>query len=234
MDACLDLTGQTIEVIVGAKKHVPFTIHENVICASSQFFKKAMSGEWSEAKSRSVRLADEDPDVFHIYTQWLYHDTFPVRVDKPGVEGNAEYLLLAKAYVLGDMLQDGNFKDAILDAMVEKTESKLSNDTTLFPVGPVIRHIYDNTMESSEARRLLVDLYTEHGRGDWLRKRASREDLPKEFLYDLVVAVLDKRYWRYPTRAPVPDPCAYHQHKADNSICYKNRLAQKPRKRQRT
>ncbi|CAH0030527.1 unnamed protein product [Clonostachys rhizophaga] len=230
MDACLDLTGQMIEVIVGAEKHAPFTIHENVICASSQFFKKAMSGDWSESRSRSVRLADEDPEIFHIYTQWLYHDTFPVQIDSPGVKGNAEYLLLAKAYVLGDLLQDGNFKDAVLDAMIEKTTSRLSDGKTLFPVGPVIRHIYDNTMESSEARRLLVDLYTQHGQGDWLRKQACPEDLPKEFLYDLAVAVLDKRD---PLWGSTPEPCAYHQHKADKSICYKNRLAQKPRKRKR-
>lgn len=221
------LTGPIIEVIVGDEKHVTFGVHENVICAASQFFKKAMSGDWSESKSRSVRLANEEPEVFHLYMQWLYRDTLPVRNDSPGLEGNAEYLQLAKAYVLGDLLQDGNFKDAVLDAMIERTTSKLSDGKMWFPVGPVIRHIYDNTMKSSEARRLLVDMYTQTGRSDWLRNWACPEDLPKEFLYDLAIAVLDKRS-QPEIPAGSPDPCAYHQHKAHKSICYRSRLAQKP------
>jgi hypothetical protein len=217
------LSGRSIEVIVGAVKHVTFSVHENIICAASHFFKKAMSGDWSESRNRSVRLEHDEPEVFQIYMHWLYRDTLPVRIDSVGVAGNAEYLQLAKAYVLGDLLQDGNFKDVVLDAIIEKTTSKASDGHRWYPVGPVIRHIYDNTLESSEARGLLVDLYTHHACGHWLYKWACPEDLPKQFLHDLAIAVLDKRV---PKETPhSPDSCKYHQHIADKSVCYRNRLA---------
>jgi hypothetical protein len=184
-----------------------------------------MIGDWRESKSRSVRLENEEPEVFQIYLHWLYLNTLPVRIDSAGVAGNAEYLQLAKAYVLGDLLQDGNFKDVVLDAIIEKTKSTASDGLCWFPVGPVIRHIYDNTLESSVARGLLVDLYTNHGHGNWLYELASPEDLPKEFLYDLAIAVLDKRTPKGTLHQP--DSCKYHQHIADKSVCYRNRLTPK-------
>lgn len=90
---------------------------------------------------------------------WLYHHALPVRNGNTGPDGNTEYLLLAKAYVLGDLLQDGKFKDAALDAVIVKASSEASDGQHWYPIGPVIRYIYENTLESSSARRLLVDLY---------------------------------------------------------------------------
>lgn len=37
------------------------------------------------------------------------------------------------------------------------------------------------------ARYLLVDMYTYHGQGDWLRCYADPGDLPKVFLLDLAI-----------------------------------------------
>lgn len=177
-----------------------------------------MRGNWNESKSRSVRLKSEDPEVFQVYLHWVYQKSLPVRIDSPGLDGNAEYLQFAKCYVLGDLLQDGNFKDAALDAILEKASAKASDGRTWYPVGPVVRHIYDNTVDSSKARRLLVDLYTQYGHGEWLRKWAEPEDLPKQFLHDLATEVLDKRA---KTMAPPGDACRYHQHTPNEGLCYR-------------
>jgi len=207
---------------VGSESPVTFSVHENLICAASDFFKKATSREWKESKERSIKL-EHDAEVFQIYLHWLYRHTLPLRVDEPGLSGNTEYVQLANAYVLGDFLQDTHFKDAVIDAIIDKTSSKASDGQFWYPVGAVIRCIYDNTLESSTARQLLVDLYANHGHGSWLCDWATQEDLPKEFLFDVTVAVLDRR--PKPPRIAQANPCQYHGHTPEQqSLCYRKKL----------
>ncbi|RSL82938.1 hypothetical protein CEP52_016839 [Fusarium oligoseptatum] len=144
--------------------------------------------------------------------QLLYYRTTPVRIDEPGIRGNAEYMLLAKAFVLGDMLQDGGFQDAVIQKW--------------FPVGPVIRFIYENTLASSKERQFLVDVYTFHGHGNWLTDWATQDDLPKEFLFDVAQSLLNTRK-RPEWHGLVQGSCEYRQHGA--SDCYKSLLALRPK-----
>ncbi|UKZ78420.1 hypothetical protein TrVFT333_006160 [Trichoderma virens FT-333] len=152
-----------------------------------------MKAYWETSNSGSIALKEEDPEVFEVYLHWLYFETLPVKNDNPGLEGNIEYVQLAKAYALGEFLQDVNFKDAVLDAILIKSRSAASDGLNWYPVGPAIRHIYEGTPESSAARRLLVDMYTYHGLGEWLTKWANKDDLPKQFLLDLAIEALTKR-----------------------------------------
>lgn len=182
-----------------------------------------MNGEWRESKERSIRFASNDPEVFQIYIHWLYLHTLPVRIDLPGLAGNSEYVQLANAYVLGDMLLDTDFKDAVIDAIINKTRSTASDGQNWYPVGPVIRCIYENTRESSKARCLLVDLYVNYAEGYWLRELATWDDLPKEFLFDVANAALDRR--QRPASYSIIDTCEYHEHTPeDPSLCYRKRL----------
>ena len=213
---------------MGSESPVTLSVHENLICASSDFFKKATRGEWKESRERSVRLEIFEEEVFQIYIHWLYRHTLPVRVDEPGLVGNDEYLQLAKAYVLGDYLLDTNFQDAVIDAIIEKTGSKVRDDQCWYPVGTVIRYVYDNTLESNMARKLLVDLYAARGKGSWLREWATEEDLPKEFLFDVAVAVLDLRPQLVLKHKA--NPCKYHKHTPEqHSLCYRNRSESAPK-----
>ena len=166
-------------------------MHEDIICASSDFFKKAINGPWKESNERLISLSHEEPDIFAIYLNWLYRGTLPTRIDEPGLIGNEEYLKLAKAYGLADRLLDQAFKNAVMDAFIDKTSSKTSDGHRWYPVGSVIRCIYENTPESSKGRTLLVDIYAENARKDWLTDWATREDLPKQFLLDLILRLFD-------------------------------------------
>ena len=175
-----------------------------------------------ESKSRSIRLDDVDASTFRIYVSWLYRTQLPVRIDAPGPEGNAEYLALARAYVLGDRVEDLAFCDACIDAMIVKQRTKSTDGTCWSPVGPVIACIYDNTMPKSKARKLLVDIYAHNGQRDWLEKWADKDtDLPREFLFDLAVALLDVR--QRIAKQLFADPCKYHEH-GDKESCYKKLL----------
>lgn len=184
-----------------------------------------MKTHWETSTSGSIALDEEDPEIFEIYMHWLYFETLPVRNDSPGPEGNIEYVQLSKAYVLGEFLQDINFKDAVLDAMIVKSSSEASDGQMWFPGGSVIRYIYEGTPESSAARRLLVDMYTYHGDGDWLKEEAN--DPPKQFLLDLAIAVLTKRSRPFKSLGSGKGGCEYHEHQPDPNNCYKNCSASK-------
>ena len=176
-----------------------------------------------KSKRRSLEVESSDPDAFYLYRHWLRRRTFPTRVNAPGVEGNEEYLRLAKAYVLGEQMGDINFKDAVIDAIVDKSNTATTDKKRWSPVGPVIRCIYDNTPETSPARQLLVDLYAVSGRSKWLHTWAKKSDLTKDFLYDLSIALFKQK--QDPTGKrdkPTYGTCVYHQHPPGLEFCYKN------------
>ena len=205
---------------------ITFAVHEKLICASSEFFKKIMSRDWKESKQRSIQLEDDDPDTFQLYLHWLYRGTLPVRTDGPGRIANSEYLQLAMAYVLGDKLQDGDFQDITIDAMIDKCKSPASDGAKWFPVGSVIQCIYDNTPESSKARRLLVDIYVHNGCSGWLRDSMKPDEIPKDFLFEIAIAFLDTRTNEVNPVAK-SSTCEYHQHGPERALCYKTRLGER-------
>jgi hypothetical protein len=50
-----------------------FTVHEDIVKASSEFVRLALRGEWKEASTRQIPLPDDEPAVFSVYQQWLYN-----------------------------------------------------------------------------------------------------------------------------------------------------------------
>jgi hypothetical protein len=95
---------------------VDFSVHEQLICTHSPFFANALNGSWAEADSRVVPLPDDAPPTFAVYRTWLYTGLLACT----NGSDSDEWELLACAYVLGEKLQDSDFKDTVIDAMVEK------------------------------------------------------------------------------------------------------------------
>ncbi|KAF2801691.1 uncharacterized protein BDZ99DRAFT_528162 [Mytilinidion resinicola] len=93
-----------------------FSVHESLVCSRSPFFANAMNGAWAEAESRVVPLPDDAPSTFALYRTWLYTGLLACKSSSD----SDEWELLACAYVLGEKLQDSDFKDTVIDAMVEK------------------------------------------------------------------------------------------------------------------
>lgn len=124
--------------------------------------------------------------------------------------------------MLGDRLQDVAFCDACIDTMIVKSQTKSADGNCWYPVGPVISCIYDNTTPNSKARKLLVDLYAHYGTSNWLEKWADKDtDLPKEFLFDLAIALFLAR--QRIEKQLFTQPCNYHEH-GEKESCYKKLL----------
>ncbi|CAG8899964.1 unnamed protein product [Penicillium egyptiacum] len=180
------IQGPTMTITVGASKE-PFHVHEAVICTSSLFFKKAMSGSWKESKEHTLELPEDDPQIFSLYSHWLYFGKIPV-IPKEKSQSK-EYHDLVEAYVLGDKLLDAKFQNSAIDAIVEKcSEPDAQDGKRWYPGVDAITHAYKRTVKSATIRSLFVDMYVDTATDKWLNR-----EFPKEFLYSVVEGLMKKK-----------------------------------------
>ncbi|KAJ9610278.1 hypothetical protein H2200_005055 [Cladophialophora chaetospira] len=59
-----------VKVIVGPLQR-EFTIHKNLICATSDFFQAALTGGFVEGAEQKVPLPEDDPQLFQVVYDWL-------------------------------------------------------------------------------------------------------------------------------------------------------------------
>jgi hypothetical protein len=110
--------------------------------------------------------------------------------------GNGEdldYMILFKAYSLGDKLLNIRFQDTVIDAIIEKGDSPAYNGVFYYPDGRNIEYAYNNTNEQSPLRKLLVDMYASDACGDWLRHHPTKANYPLLFVFELASNLLDRR-----------------------------------------
>lgn len=75
------LGGKAITAVVGQGDNKrDFIVHEELICESSEFFRKALAGNWKETQDRIVKLPEDDPDMFALYLQAVYVCVLPISV----------------------------------------------------------------------------------------------------------------------------------------------------------
>ena len=73
-------SGRAADIVVGEDRQV-YSIHENLLCKASLFFKKALSGPWQESVKRVIDMPDDEPKIFAIYVHWHYSGTIAVASD---------------------------------------------------------------------------------------------------------------------------------------------------------
>ncbi|KAF2867651.1 hypothetical protein BDV95DRAFT_581452 [Massariosphaeria phaeospora] len=224
----IDIGTKAMTVRVGIKPHFKdFTVHENLIRNSSAFFKEALSHENDTDQPRIVQLPDCLNGMggqFHIYQQWLY--TGRLYTGKSASEDNRrqEWTRLYGCYLLGDSIQDTNFMDVCMDAMVKWADDcgKITQlETRLDAV-----EIYKKTPETSPLRLLFVDLIVEvHDYDFW--KAEKDHDFSYAFMRDMVIALAYKYQSKTrksrslpPYKNSLGQSCHYHCR--GDAPCYKS------------
>lgn len=183
------ISGRTIEVLVGDKDEL-FSVHQSLIRTSSSFFEKALGGKWKESVQRTVKLPDDDPDIFATYIHWIYFGTVHTVTEltaKPAED--SEITSLVKAYIMGDKLLDPTFQIATINAISMRIEFKAENDDLCKKLQDAITYAYSNTCESSPIRQVLVNIFANCGESGWL----SGWTPPVPFFPDLTYALLKVR-----------------------------------------
>jgi hypothetical protein len=200
-------------------------VHESKLTMSSDFLKNALKGEWQEAATRMVELPDCDPDNFIVYAEWLY--TGRMCTIAPGdydlmLGAIKERATLSGCYALGSFLQDSDFRDAVIDALVDMVVC--NNFTYTVPA----KVVYDISSSKSPHRKLAVDFVVHC----WSTDRFITilyGGHPAEYLTDLVVATGSKLRETVSIQS-VQDffagvnLCQYHEHTVNNTPCYKTRF----------
>lgn len=217
------ITGNTIVVIVGQRENSrSFFIHCNLICTFSPFFNAACSGFWKESQESVVKLPEDYPEIFELYVKWLYTGELvklSTNAEEEDYPEHTTLTVLACAWFLGDKLLDSTFKNAAIDAIIERVR-----ETNHYPCA-LASFIYENTTEESPLRRLLVDFYAYAYERSWFvgnDRGPDMDDAPREFFRDVLVkiimlkegpAVEEPGDWPW-----VKDRCQYHDH-ADGTMC---------------
>ncbi|KAF2102654.1 hypothetical protein NA57DRAFT_27179, partial [Rhizodiscina lignyota] len=151
--------GTTFVTVLVGRSQEKFLVHEGLIRARSAFFEKALSRDWKEAQKKLVELPETDVPQFTLYERWLYTSTIYSR-SEDGL-GVSEGRLLIESYFLGDMLQDADFKDAVIDAII----NVLIKDKIYATFWG--KDIYENTPPESPLRKLTVDCHLDQRDTDW-------------------------------------------------------------------
>lgn len=109
----------------------PFTVLKATLCLHSPFFQVASSDRWLQGKENIVRLPKHDPDLFHVYVDWIYTARLDMRLADQHLPPNSAeetsrvptyYLTLARTWVLGNYLGDQLFCNKVIDRILEKVD----------------------------------------------------------------------------------------------------------------
>jgi len=172
-----------------------FVVHEDII-SRSEYFRRAMNGNWAESDNRIVSLLEDDPHTFSIYLHMVHTNRFPEPttfrdISTKGLFARfikSDLVQLAKVYVLAEKLQDTATKNAIVREIMAKSAVQGPDGSKYCPDPIAINIIYNGTPKGNPCRRLVVHMWT-----DELPKTFTRdvESLPREFLGELALTFRD-------------------------------------------
>ena len=127
-------------------------VYEDVICASSKFFKAACSVRWVEGKEKKVSLPEVEPELFQSYVAWLYSGEYKLQAPKDDSE-DAYYVYWDESinlYLLGDVLDDVRFRNKTMEAIVFGRPKYL-------PAANLMCTLWERTPSTSIVRKMFVE-----------------------------------------------------------------------------
>lgn len=179
----------------------------------------ALKSGFQEAKERSITFPEDDPELFNIFANFVY--TGYIRSRKPNdiiLDRNfdCEWDRLGTMWVLGEKLQAAEFKDAVVDALVEKLRAGSKHPATMHQT------VYPGGAGPSGMRRLLVDIAA----WTWSKTQLESTERKEEwvgFFFDLAVklqTLVGARRPIAPWKTDSGPECLYHDHESEKA-CYK-------------
>jgi hypothetical protein len=205
---------------------VVFAIHRNLLEYCSPYFKTFITSNpgntipapysglgrpLENVVSHTIDLKGPFVVAFRLYTEWIYSGHIQKRFlqVETSVADDKSYHNMVHAYVLGETLEDHNFKNATVDCLLDTIHDRAWVDLTL----PNL--IYSTTSSRSPLRRLMVDLFILFGHEDWWGRDAVGAMSPT-FASDMSTA-WQARGGHSRINASGIDPCIYHEHKDDGN-----------------
>ncbi|KAF2643738.1 hypothetical protein P280DRAFT_215912 [Massarina eburnea CBS 473.64] len=222
LDRMLDFGTKVTTVRVGSEHPQDFTVHENLL-KRSPFFSNALT----QIDDTFPTLKNCSVSTFQLYVNWLYTNRLhskPTSESVSEVEQRNEWIRLTEAYILGEYLDDADFRDCIIDALLDLFEG-IHPTARSAPLDNV-QDIY-KLADGSPLRELVSDIAAWHFDHDIVEEIKTRVHVPSAFLVETLVK-LSKRFQNpsaelYGNVSPVVKgrrSCKYHCH-AFEKTCYK-------------
>lgn len=168
-------------------------------------------------------LPDDVPSAVDLYIYWVYSSKVFSRRSLQEEEEDVkerrnadESSVLVRAYVFGKKVQDGDFQDAVIDALVHSIAMPDKSGNCWYPGASQVDQAYKGTPEGSPLRRFLVDMYMFYSDSKWLHSPAN-----VEFLTDLAGRLLDekKSLVLWDPIKPTSVSCHYYRYRKGEN-CY--------------
>jgi hypothetical protein len=209
----------TVVLIVGSTKE-HYSLHNDLLCFYSDFFRAAFNGSFKEATERKIELPDVETDVFEAFQVWLYTRVLP-EADTESKYIHPGWSLLIKLWIFGDKYQIPLLQNVAIDAMLDKVEKDKE-----VPTG-MINYAYENTFLNSPLRKAVTDVMAYRAS---MPDRQNAVDVesnclavpdnwPVQACLD-VIAEMSRGWLKKDTRFKLPtrEKCYYHVH-ADGEHC---------------
>ena len=201
-----------------------FIMEKDILMLHSEYFADTLSLRDGSGGTLDVDLPDLDSEAFNIFRHFTTigqifssHDSDrQPRQHAEEAVTDWETSRLNKAWALGEQLRSHSFKDAVVDAMIDKI-AKCEG----FPIS-IHETIYPRSNGSSGIRKLIIDTavwgFNEHS---WARQEC-KGDMSK-FYYDLVSAFISVKAKSTEVKPPFADQntCESHEHTQRHKPCYK-------------
>jgi hypothetical protein len=152
-------------VLVGSGQ-TRFVVHENLLIYYSKFFRAALTGNFIEAKDKTVRLEEVDPKVFELFIHWLYYQRFPKtdsgddrdiletwNDDDIGLVCTSNYVLL---YIFGDKYDVPELRRATVDGLLH--DITMLQDSNL-PNSESMSAAFSSLPVDSPMSRLIIECF---------------------------------------------------------------------------
>jgi len=193
-----------VTVTFGGQPHVQpqtFFIHSGLLKGRAKLFDKIVEG------SKAVCLPNFSPEIGSVYVHWLY-----TRKVLTGTSLTTDLPALVHAWALGAYLNDSDFENAVMNAIVLLISESQPFGWQLSVKTEMINLVYESTTAGSPLRRLMVDIWIRCGNERYLGEECK--DTSPFFLADLVTALLPAAKARPEAKASTLDSiCKYHVHK---------------------
>jgi hypothetical protein len=189
-----------------------------------------MNGNWNTATSRQVELKECTASQFNFYLNWVYHEKLPVEEAKSKSSSDRSYFKLVRAYILGDVLQDTAFKDAVIDCISAKYAAAMKSRYREYehPSISAVVYIYRNTLSGSPLREMMAAMFANSASIDSLNLLKNPQgNFPEPFVADLIRHLI---YRRRAAESWSKVKCTYHAHEKP-AECYKATPTSPPAKR---
>ncbi|KAF2034089.1 hypothetical protein EK21DRAFT_97854 [Setomelanomma holmii] len=164
--------------------------------------------EWAEAQARVVELQEAETAIFEIWIKWIYTGQLFLSMPddvKPSQDGS---------YKNSERSRWSKSIDAHVEGMLQKENYSFS----------LAQYIYPHSLESSNHRKLAVDMFIHVWGRHNLRRVAG---LPTAFAHDIIIDI-GALLPRLQEDVSIPDffakvdTCKYHDHGPDKP-CYKTK-----------